>query len=561
MKIDIIYVTYNSERWIPACFTSLLDSLYPSEDLNVYVVDNKSADQTLPALQRFRKERGSEFGTFKVIRSKKNLGFGKGNNLGFSRGGSDLVLFLNADTEVLPDTLTELVREVERSGKDVAMWELRQFPYEHPKLYDPVTMDAMWCSGAAFAVRREVFAALGGFDEGIFMYSEDVDLSWRARSFGYRIRYVPRSVVMHYSYENAGEVKPKQHVFGVINNLLLRYRFGSVYEILKGHMQFWSLMAIPQAFPGSKAYLLREYVKHFHRIPHFRSKKKKGNGGSFKPFFGGWDYAPVRDGGYYENRIPEKFPLVSVLVRTCGRPAILRETLMSLRNQTWPNLEVVVVEDGPEVSKDMIMEEFPDLNVVYEATGEKAGRSRAGNRAMELANGRYLNFLDDDDVFYADHVEVLAGELQRTENRAVYAFAYETPIEVKSRDPYRYEIKNYLGIHKQDFSRIILCHHNYIPIQSIMFEKSLFEEHGGLDVTLDQLEDWDLWVRYSLYTDFTCVRKTTSLYRVPADRKQLKERQGDLDKALKIVREKHKGYMQQLSVYDVATMYERSGLF
>ena len=64
------------------------------------------------------------------------------------------------------------------------------FPYEHPKIYDPVTQEAQWSSGAAFAIRCEVYERLGGFDEKIFMYGEDVDLSWRLRSFGYKIRYV-----------------------------------------------------------------------------------------------------------------------------------------------------------------------------------------------------------------------------------------------------------------------------------------------------------------------------------------------------------------------------------
>ena len=65
-------------------------------------------------------------------------------------------------------------------------------------------------------IRCEVYERLGGFDEKIFMYGEDVDLSWRLRSFGYKIRYVPKSVIMHYSYEEAGVVKPNQHVYGVI---------------------------------------------------------------------------------------------------------------------------------------------------------------------------------------------------------------------------------------------------------------------------------------------------------------------------------------------------------
>ena len=228
---------------------------------------------------------------------------------------------------------------------------------------------------------------------------------------------------------------------------------------------------------------------------------------------------------------------------------MLRETLISLRHQTYPNMEVVVVEDGEDVSGKMIREEFGDMNIHYFATGEKVGRSRAGNLGMEKASGRYLNFLDDDDLFFADHVEVLVSQLIKGKNRAAYAFAFETPVEIHSRDPYEYTVKRYREVHTQEFDKVTLCHHNYIPIQTIMFEKKLFEEFGGLDETLDALEDWDLWVRYSLHTDFTCVYTYIYYTRVPHNRKINSERQKALDEALVVVRNKHIHYIQTVSVY------------
>lgn len=556
--MDIIYVAYNSEKWIDRCFSSLLRSTdFNLKEINVYVVDNASTDNTVEKLRQAKAELEGNLGGFQIIESGENLGFGRGNNLGFRNSSSDIVCFFNIDTEVLDTTLSELMKAVKESDENTAMWELRQFPYEHPKIYDPVTQEAQWSSGAAFAIRREVYERLGGFDERIFMYGEDVDLSWRLRSFGYKIRYVPKSVIMHYSYEEAGVVKPNQHVYGVINNLMLRYRFGSLKDILKGHLKFWFLMGVPSAFPHSKRMLLKQYARHFANIPHFRSRKVKGKCEDFKPRFLMWDFSQNRQGGYYFNEIPEENPKVSVIVRTCGRPAVLRETLISLRHQTYPNMEVVVVEDGEEISGKMIREEFGDLNIRYFATGEKVGRSRAGNLGMEKASGRYLNFLDDDDLFFADHVEVLVSQLIKGKNQAAYAFAFETPVEIHSRDPYEYTVKRYREVHTQEFDKVTLCHHNYIPIQTIMFEKKLFEEFGGLDETLDALEDWDLWVRYSLHTDFTCVKKTTSVYRVPHNRKINSERQKALDEALVVVRNKHKHYIQTVSVYDIAMMYEK----
>lgn len=554
--IDIVYVTYNSEKWISGCFQSWLHTDYDLKKVNIYVVDNNSGDRTVELLEGFRLENLDRFGSFSIIQEKRNWGFGKANNIGFFKGTSDIVCFLNIDTEVFSDTFTELEKEITASDEKNAVWEFRQFPYEHPKFYSILTGETTWCSGAAFAIRRSVYKEMNGFDERIFMYAEDVDLSWRVRTAGYTLKYVPRVKITHYSYESAGEIKPNQHVYGVTNNLLLRYRFGGKKTILMGHLLFWNLMKRPAAFPGSKKLLLKQYWKHFWLIPHFRAKGQYKKNKTSVGYFSGWDYCLIKDGAFYQNVLPSENPLVSIIVRTCGRPAVLRETLVSLEKQTYDNIEVVIVEDGPAVSEKLIRDEFSSLNILYQATGQKVGRSRAGNLAMELAHGKYLNFLDDDDLFYADHVEVLVANLLKSGKPAAYATSFETPIEVESKDPYIYKVYNYLGVHKQPFSRIVLCHHNYIPIQCIMFEKELFENYGGLDETVDALEDWDMWVRYSLYADFEFVLKTTSIYRVPAIRQINQKRQKELDDALLFMREKHKGYMQRISVYDVARMYE-----
>ena len=93
--------------------------------------------------------------------------------------------------------LLEIARNDERR---VAAWELRQIPYEHPKAYDPVTLDVPWVSGAATLFRRSTWDAVGGFDPALFMYGEDVDLSWRLRAKGFRLRYLPKLAVVHRTY-------------------------------------------------------------------------------------------------------------------------------------------------------------------------------------------------------------------------------------------------------------------------------------------------------------------------------------------------------------------------
>lgn len=552
--MDIIYVAYNSEKWIGKCFKSLHYSDYDLKELNIFVVDNNSADRTPEMLEDVKVQYGGMFGEFNVLESEVNLGFGQANNLAFSKGESDIVLFLNIDTEVMPDMISNVEKEIINSPDDVAMWEIRQFPYEHPKVYNPINMETSWCSGAAFAVRRKVFAEVGGFEKKIFLYNEDVDLSWRIRCNNYKIHYCPRAVINHYSYQEPEEIKPNQYVYTTINNLLLRYRFGGMKDVLRWYRFFCYILRSPSQFKGAKRQLVRKWLNLTKDRAYFKESKNINE--TFMPQFIGMEFEQTRCGAFYVNKRPLDNPLVSVIIRTCGRPQVLRETLLSVKNQTYANLEVVIVEDGLPESREMIEQDFADLNINYFATEQKVGRSRAGNMALSKSKGKYVNFLDDDDLFYAEHVEVLVYNLEHTCCKAAYAVGCETQIEVKSYAPYEYKVYACTEVHKQKFDKIVLCHHNYIPIQCIMFERALYEKYGGFDETLDALEDWDLWVRYSLHTDFMYVEKTTSIYRVPYNEAQSAERQKKLDQALEVVREKHKNYMQGVSVYALAKLYE-----
>ena len=552
--MDIVLVTYNSSKWIKCCMEAIAASQGLTQALNVFVVDNQSSDDTIVQLEQFSKDK--RFTSFTIDKQTQNLGFGKANNAGAMLGKDDIICFINVDTEVFPDTFANLQAEVAASDAHVGAWEMRQIPFEHPKLYDPVTEETSWMSGAAFAVRRSIFETIGGFDPQIFMYAEDVDISWRIRAQGYTLKYCPKVMIRHYSYQKENEVKPTQYLEAIKNNILLKYRYVNWLTVLKGKLMFWQVYFCHQEpFEGAKRQLLQNYKKLRKAAPYF--KKTRINDRSIAKFLG-WDYELIRDGAFIEVQLPKKQPFVSVIVRTCQRPSVLRETLISIRNQTYPNVEVVVVEDGKPDAKEMIETEFNDLTIQYYATGERKGRSVAGNIGLSMAKGEYINFLDDDDLFYADHIETLVVALQNTDKKAAYSFAFETPVVVHSQEPYEYEVISHIGRHKQSFDKITLSHHNYIPIQCIMFSRELYEKLGGFDETLDYLEDWDLWVRYMQETDYECVPKTTSIYKVPAKKQEQAGRQEKLDEALKTVRKKHEGYYVTVPVSSLVALREES---
>ncbi|MDU0332798.1 glycosyltransferase family 2 protein [Paenibacillus sp. 3LSP] len=536
-SLDIIIVSYNSEKWIPSLLDSLSSQNYPLKKLHITFVDNGSVDNSRELLETY--ERKEDFGSYNYHFLDNNQGFGRANNYGVHHSKQDYVFFLNVDTKVDENCIVELMKSVEISDDSVGLWEARQFPYEHPKVYNPVTMETGWASGACSLVRRDYFEMVGKFDEKIFMYGEDVDLSWRLRAHGYKLIYVPKSIVYHYTYMSVGEIKPNQFYHSTYMNLMLRYKYGSIRDIIKGYVLYGGLFFFNGPARNHKSRILKTFLKSFIDGQKFRKWKRHTNF-DFKANFKLWDYEINREGAFYANELPEHTPLVSILIRTCGRPSVLREALVSVRNQTYRNIEVVVVEDGPAISKQLVNEEFSDLNIIYKATKDKVGRCVVGNIALEIASGEYFNFLDDDDLLYADHVEVLVTQLmKKTDYKAAYSIGFEVPTKVISKEPYIYEEMFYSVQHKQRFDRVTLVHHNYLPIETVMFKRELFESLGGLDNELEVLEDWDLWLRYALKFDFLFIEKLTSLYRVPANANLTIHRQQMFDRYLPVVKNKN----------------------
>ena len=550
MKFDILFVTYNSSKWIRSLVESIAASDYDLRDLTLIFHDNASTDDSVERLLEAKAQYGARFGGFIVDAGKKNVGFGAGNNLAAALGENEYLFIFNVDTKMHTDTLKRLEEEILSSDPSVGMWELCQKPYEHPKYYDPLTGYTSWCSGACMIVRRQIFEELGGFDKNIFMYAEDVDLSWNFRKHGWNLKYLWNVEIDHYSYDPDNLLKPIQFLYSYLNNWYLRAKYGTFRNFLGGFMIF-------QRIPRHGAYLpegtseevrqtvLKEARKVF--IPScfkffFTWLKNAARHGDFHPVFRWIDYEAQGTGAFTLYPPCDDGPLVSIVIRTMSRPEALREALYSVRQQTYKNVEAVVVEDGPADSEEMICREFPDLRINYVALGENQGRCKAGNIAMSRAKGKYLNFLDDDDMLYPKHVETLVGFLERENAWAAYAGAFESRIDVLSKKPYSYKVREVQSVCTQDFTEEEMLDTNFIPIQCLMFRREIFEELGGFDTTVETFEDWDLWTRYSMKYPFLRVDKTTSVFRTPYDPQVFEARKAVIERTRPYLMEKFEHY-------------------
>lgn len=220
--VSAVVVSYNSAAYLPDCVRSLR-----AEGVDdVVVVDNASADGSVAAVL-------ASDPAVVVVETGANLGFGTGANRGVAATTGEYVLILNPDTVVEPGTVKALAEALDRDAglglvgprmetpDGVLYPSVRRFPelgvaFGHAFLglvrpanrftrryrmldwdHDRPAADVDWVGGACLLVRRTAFDVVAGFDEGYFMYVEDVDLCWRLARAGWRIGYEPGGRVVH----------------------------------------------------------------------------------------------------------------------------------------------------------------------------------------------------------------------------------------------------------------------------------------------------------------------------------------------------------------------------
>jgi hypothetical protein len=209
--VSIIFVNYKSkEDDIKTCLSSLYKQTF--KDFEVIFVDNDSQDNSVEFVKK-------NFPKVRIIKSKENLGFGGGNNLGVKNSKGRYVFILNLDTEVDKNCLKELVNCIKRN-KDTVVCPKILLSDERNKINTTGMafhyLGFGWCdnlgkidnnqieekeitfpSGSAFLIEKKVYNIVNGFDEIYFLYYEDSDLGWRLRLKGYKIILSPRAKVYH----------------------------------------------------------------------------------------------------------------------------------------------------------------------------------------------------------------------------------------------------------------------------------------------------------------------------------------------------------------------------
>lgn len=202
-KIAVVIITFNGEIWIRKNLNSLLNSVYP---IDIIVVDNASTDETIHIIE--------EFSAIELIQNKKNLGFGKANNIGIDlaiKKGADAIFLLNQDTYVYENTISNLAK---------ALFENLNLGIVSPLHYsaDVITLDenfntyfnrfkneedsatiriVPFVNAAAWLVSAYCISKTGYFDPIFDHYGEDRNFCERVKYHGFTIGVVKNAAICH----------------------------------------------------------------------------------------------------------------------------------------------------------------------------------------------------------------------------------------------------------------------------------------------------------------------------------------------------------------------------
>jgi glycosyltransferase involved in cell wall biosynthesis len=183
----------------------------------------------------------------------------------------------------------------------------------------------------------------------------------------------------------------------------------------------------------------------------------------------------------------EHRPLVSVVLPTRDRADVLPAAIESVLSQTWPELELIVVDDGGTDGTREVVEGYGDPRLRY-VWQENQGVSGARNRGLREAHGELIAYLDSDNTWKPEFLEVMVAFLRSEGLRAGYSAS-----ELHGSDRLEYR--------GQPLDRLALQRQNYIDCIVFVHDADLVAEIGGFDERLRRVVDWDLLLRMAAVTD------------------------------------------------------------
>lgn len=212
--------------------------------MEIIIADNASTDGSAEWIK-------ANYPEIKIITFNQNHGYAGGNNRAVKYAAGDILLFLNNDVRTSPDWLTELNLAFQSDDLSIAQPKILSeekpeffeyagasggfidwlgYPFCRGRIFETIENDSgqyddqspiFWASGAAFAIRKELFTEAGGFDEDFEFHMEEIDLCWRCLKMGKSIKVLPKSEVFHLGGGSLPASSPRKVFYNYRNSLVM----------------------------------------------------------------------------------------------------------------------------------------------------------------------------------------------------------------------------------------------------------------------------------------------------------------------------------------------------
>lgn len=208
-------------------------------------------------------------------------------------------------------------------------------------------------------------------------------------------------------------------------------------------------------------------------------------------------------------------PLVSICIPTYNSGEFIKRTLDSVLNQTYKNIEVIIVDDRSKDNTKEVIEEYNDERIKFVLNERNCGLSKNWNNTLKKATGKYIKLLCADDVIYENCIE---EEVNALENNSDCSLVISNTHIVNSNDKITLKVKKLKKQGKYDGKKLakksILLKNFYGAPCSTLFRRETVRRIGLFDEELSLIPDYDLWLRLSYEGDVYFIDKYLSAFRV-----------------------------------------------
>ena len=198
-------------------------------------------------------------------------------------------------------------------------------------------------------------------------------------------------------------------------------------------------------------------------------------------------------------------PKISIIIPTYNRCQLLSRAIQSVLDQTYPNIELIVVDNCSTDTTRKMVQGLSNPRIKYRRLEKRVGISSARNIGIEMAEGQYIGFNDDDDEIDPQKTELQIKKFINTPERLGIVYC-----------GHRYVVNNkVLGVrlpkYRGNIFRNLLASCR-IHTNTVLIKKECFNKTGMFDPELPSSEDWDMWLRLSKFFDFDYVPDVLASY-------------------------------------------------